>query len=129
MTPQQQLRLAFGLVLLAVLAWLPFEDTHLFWSLILAAAISVLLAVYWVIRFPAGFFALPVIGAVAGAITPVFAAGLLLVKIGLHGHSAPDFTWEQFLSLFYRIPAWILGGLLLGAGATLLRVASRRRRK
>lgn len=129
MKAQSRLRLVFGLVLLAVLVWLPFEDTQLKWSFLLAAAISVVLAVYWQSRMSFSPVMMPVLGALLGAAAPLVAAILLLVKIGLHGHPSPDFTWNDFLSVLRSAPAWIFGGMLLGMGAALRQAASRRTRR
>lgn len=123
---QARLRLVNGLVLLAVLVWLPFEDTQLLWSFLLAAAISAVLAMYWLSRMSPATRLMPVLGALLGAAAPLVATVLLLVKIGLHGHLSPDFTWDDFLSVLLSAPAWIFGGLLLGMGAALQQMASRR---
>jgi hypothetical protein len=126
---QARLRLVFGLVLLAVLVWLPFEDIQLAWSLLLAAAISAVLAAYWSSRASFAPLVMPVLGALLGALAPLIASILLLVKTGLHGHPSPDFTWENFLSLLQSLPAWIFGGLLLGVGAALQQAALDRTRR
>lgn len=127
MTQQARLRLAFGIILLAALAWLPIEDTQTVWGLLLAAATSAILAAYWYLRNPTRLQVLPVIGAAAGAVVPLIAAAFFLVKTGLHGHAAPDFTWEEYWLVFRSTPAWLVGGLLLGSGMALRQAVSRRR--
>lgn len=125
---QARLRLVFGLVLLAVLAWLPFEDTQLLWSFLFAAAISAVLAVYWISRMSFALWVMPVLGALLGAAAPLMATILLLVKTGVHGHPTPDFTWQDYLSVLQSTPAWFVGGLLLGIGAALQQAVLRRSR-
>lgn len=124
-----RLRLVFGLLLVVILAWLPFEDTHLAWSLLLAAALNAVLAVYWISQMSLAPLLMPGLGALLGVAVPLMAIVLMLVKTGLHGHSAPDFTWQDLSSVLQSAPGWLLGGLLLGTGAALQQAASRRMRR
>lgn len=124
-----RLRLVFGLILAAILAWLPFEDTQPAWSLLLAAALNAVLAVYWLSQMSLAPLWMPGLGALLGAAVPLMAIILMLVKTGLHGHSAPDFTWQDLSSVLQSAPGWLLGGLLLGIGAALQHAASRGTRR
>jgi len=51
------------------------------------------------------------------------AALLMLVKVSLHGHPAPDFSGGEIAGVLMRTPAWALAGLCLGASLGLATVA------
>lgn len=114
--------LGLGAVLLA---WLPFEDTGVAWPL-LFAGIIVLLAVERFLRpvdpaRRAGFVLHLFAGLLGGAALPLVAVLLMALKSGAHGHPTPDFTPEQVSSVLSGIPAFALGGLLMGLGAAMWR--------
>jgi hypothetical protein len=48
---------------------------------------------------------------------------LMAIKTGIHGHGTPDYTLDQMQDVFSRMPFFVLGGVLLGAGSGLLRTA------
>ena len=98
--------------------WIPFEDTSAAPAILLAAAISFWLASLFLALFQPPFqntlFNFVLIGTAAGmAVTPL-ALGLMALKTGLHGHSAPDFTSQQIISVIRRTPLWMIGGFLIG---------------
>jgi hypothetical protein len=102
-----------------VLAWIPFEDTTLTWVLFFAAAICLLGGIAitghqeilesWN-RTPRGAF----LGLVAGLAVSPLAIGLMALKSGLHGHSAPDFTVTQMQAALDLFPYFALAGLAGG---------------
>ncbi len=66
----------------------------------------------------------------AGLAVGPLAALLMLVKVSLHDHPAPDFTAADLGATLMRTPAWALAGLCLGAalglaGMALTRAANR----
>ena len=121
--------LALGLGI-ALLLWFPVEDVSPLRVVLFAALISAWLALrallpvqpggrYYQVRYV-------LVGALAGlAVTPL-ALFLMALKIGLHGHSAPDFNTEQMQVLLFRTPVWVIVGLLLGLGGSLFRLARAR---
>ena len=107
-----------------MLLWLPVEDTDEKWVLTFAAAVNAwMVARYLVHLSPAMRASLPrqlLMGALAGlAITPV-ALFLMAFKTGMHGHSTPDFTAEQILSVIHRTPMWGSAGLFLGLVSSII---------
>lgn len=114
---------------IALLLWLPFEDTHLAWIYFFALLIS-LLAVLRLTRIPGaqspGRKSLTRLLAGLGGGLLVTPAALLLMafKSGIHGHGFPDFTPEQVLTVLNSAPLWVLAGLLAGAGFALLNFRS-----
>jgi hypothetical protein len=120
----RRLRLAAILLGVGMLAWLPFEDTSVRPALVFAAltcslAGSALVSRLnlsgrraWIIAFT---------GAAAGlAVTPL-ASGLMLFKSGLHAHTSPDFSLDQYFAVLQRTSFWIGAGFLVGLGFGLLR--------
>jgi len=59
----------------------------------------------------------------AGLVVGPVAALLMLVKVSLHGHPAPDFTGADLVGALMRTPAWALAGLCLGAALGLVCLA------
>lgn len=110
-----------------LLIWLPFEDTRDSWAVLFAAAISAWIAAVALSRFlakiperrPSVLFAVLLVGTVAGLAVAPLASFLMIFKIGLHGHQAPDFTPDQIVSVLRRIPIFVLSGLLSGFGSAL----------
>jgi hypothetical protein len=122
-TSQRWLRY-YTLVLGAfLLVWLPFEDSNEQLATAFAAAISVGVAAHLAIRRksfqPVSFRKYLLLGGLAGLIVGPLAFLLMAIKTGLHGHAAPDFTSTQVIAVFLRMPAWGLGGLLIGLGIGL----------
>lgn len=109
---------------LALMLWLPIEDTNEYGAVFFALA-----AAAWVVAYrlalspgqappPAWMFTLA--GLLAGlAITPL-ALFFMAFKSGLHGHGLPDYTPAQVTSVLQRTPVWTAAGLLIGLGAALL---------
>jgi hypothetical protein len=121
----RRLRLA-GLALgIGFFLWLPFEDIDILWPLVFAALIVLWLAARLWLAIPEHlsrrWFAVPLLGALAGLLVSPLALFLMAVKTGVHGHSGPDFSGSQLLVTLERTPYWILAGLLLGGGLALWR--------
>ena len=64
-----------------------------------------------------------VIGGGAGLLLVPLAILLMAIKTGIHGHGSPDYTLDQMQAVLSRMPFFVLGGALLGAGSGLLRTA------
>jgi len=113
------IRLFFILFLALVFFWLPIEDTHVFPAQVVGALGSALAIAgwYWRLSCPAwSRIQAAAAGLVAGLAAPAAAALLLILKIGLHGHSRPDFSLQDIVDLLSRTPIWMVGGALIGAG-------------
>jgi hypothetical protein len=116
--------LAWGLL---VLFWLPFEDLDQRWVIAFAAALCLLAAARFLLpsrtagQVSQPWWTAPLIGALAGACVAPLAVLLMWIKTGLHGHTSPDFTFDQVISILFRAPYWAAGGLLVGLGYALLR--------
>jgi hypothetical protein len=122
MAPERRLR-AYGLVLgVLFFLWLPFEDTHTRYALLLAAGLSAWLGLRYGVRFAARryLFGYALLGVLVGlAVAPV-ALALMAVKVGLHAHGFSDFTLSQILAIFESAPWWALaGGIAGGLGGFL----------
>lgn len=115
---------------IALLLWLPIEDVSEQSVVLFAALVSVWLTLRYLISVQPGvphyFLRHLLAGALAGLAVIPLALFLMALKTGLHGHNAPDFTFEQMQVVVYRTPIWILVGLLSGLGVALLRLARTR---
>ena len=105
------------------LFWISIEDSSTAAPLLFALALTTLGAVIFLSGSTKPFqTTLPnyiLTGIVAGiAITPL-TLFLMAFKTGLHGHQAPEFNNQQILSIIYRTPIWLIGGLLVGLGSGL----------
>lgn len=112
------LEIALGI---AIIIWLPFEDTDTGPALLMAIPAAALLGAN-VLHAVRGRTLLSFIGAglFSGlSITPI-AAGLMLIKIGLHSHSgSPDFALQDFSQVFGRTLYLGAAGLCIGAAFKL----------
>ena len=109
--------------LLVVFLWLPVEDTHLGWVLLISiilcsqAAFLVLKrrqAVKELQRWDFLWTAL-----IAGLCVSPLALTLMGLKTGLHGHSASDFSASQVLTVLWLTPVWLVAGSFVGLGIAL----------
>ena len=109
----------------AILAWLPFEDTSTRLALLMAIPAAALMGIHVLQAFH-GRRLLSFLGAglFSGlSVTPI-AAGFMLIKIGLHSHSGvPDFSFEDFSYVFGRTIFMGAAGLCIGAGLKLLQTS------
>lgn len=110
---------------IALLLWLPLEETHLVWILMFACLISLLVAVRVLLHVHPSFIRAiwlpPLTGLGAGLLITPLALLLMAFKSGLHGHGFPDFTPGQVSGLLRATPLWVLAGLLVGGGLALWR--------
>lgn len=132
-------RILFLFVGIFWLFWLSIEDLSERWVLLFSVIFCVLLAIRFIIAnstpgvqenqpnlHPEGerstrhFLYFPVMGALTGlAVTPM-ALFLMALKTGLHGHFTPEFTSTQVITVLLRTPIWIIGGLMVGLGMSLV---------
>ena len=100
--------------MLALLVWLPFEDTQMWTALALAAGGCLWLALRWQFAksHPTNWLHHLAAGALLGAAAPLLAVALMALKSGLHAHGFADFTARQLWEVMNLIPlASILGAL------------------
>lgn len=62
-------------------------------------------------------------GILAGPAVTLIALSLMVFKTGLHLHSTPDFSFNQFFIVLLRTPLWSGIGFILSLGIGLLRFA------
>ena len=114
------IRLAFILLGIFILLWLPVEESSLALVLLISCCACCLgLLVYAKRQPPAkgvkhGWRYL-LAGLLAGAGVSVLALALMAVKTGLHGHGIPDYSPAQVSSLLRLAPLWMGLGLVAGA--------------
>jgi hypothetical protein len=110
-----------------LLLWLPIEETGSRYAILFAFAIYAWWAFRWLItRTPdaKGFIIHNLlVGILASPTVTLIASSLMIFKTGLHLHSTPDFTFNQFYIVFLRTPLWSGIGLILSLGFGLFRFA------
>jgi hypothetical protein len=112
-----QVRFGFLALWVAVLLWLPIEDTGSLNPRILATLACLLVAVRTYLRTRRrGLLVTAGLGLAAGLLVNPITAGLMVFKSGLHGHGTPDFSVAVLADVLSRTPVFGLGGLLIGAG-------------
>ena len=106
------------------LFWAPFEDSITLFPIIFAIAIASWMAVFFVVKSKflrhKPILQYTFTGLVAGLAIAPLTLLLMAFKTGLHGHQNPDFNPQQALAVLYRTPVWLMGGLLVGLGLSLL---------
>jgi Mn2+/Fe2+ NRAMP family transporter len=116
------LRFSGFFVGLAVLLWLPGEESSEIGVVFIAGLICVWLGFFLLLKkSPEGLLKHVIVGAGLGLFIAPLALLLMAIKTGLHGHGLPDFTNQQLLNVLSRTLIYSLAGLLLGAGIGLLR--------
>lgn len=112
------LAIILGIVLLF---WLSIEDTSETWAILFSIAISACLAIVFLganrLSVRSLLYNCILIGTLAGILVTPIALLLMVFKTGLHGHEAPDYTAQQFISVVRRMPVWIVGGFFIGLGS------------
>jgi hypothetical protein len=115
MSMARTLRYLGGFCVIALILWLPIEDTQVWLSAALALMICLWIGLSLFasrFRFAHGL-ALVALGALLGAAAPLLAISLMAFKSGLHGHGFADFTARQVWAMWSAIPfSFLIGGLL-----------------
>jgi hypothetical protein len=108
----------------ALLFWVPLEDSNENLAILFAYFISTWLVGALFIRFknPSRFSIINIsfAGILTGAIITPLIIFLMVLKIGLHAHLVPDYSYEQFISIINRTPIWFISGFLSGMGFGLI---------
>jgi hypothetical protein len=109
---------------IALLFWIPFEDSSENPAILFAYFISTWFVITLLTRYknPSLLTIINVVfaGILTGAtITPLILL-LMVLKIGLHAHPIPDYSYEQFISIINRIPIWFISGFLTGMGVGII---------
>jgi len=110
------MRTAAFVWMLAFLLWLPFEDTQIWVTAVLAVA-----GVGWLVfrRHPwdvTSGWGSALEGGLLGAAAPLFTIFLMAFKSGVHGHGFSDFSARQVWGLWSALPISLSLGLILGLG-------------
>jgi len=110
--------LATGII---ILLWLPIEDQGTNGATALAVCAAVFASLRAGVRVPPGQRVLLVgVGMAAGMAVAPLAAGLMVIKLGIHAHTIPDFFVDDFRLVLFRTPAFTIAGLFSGFGWYLL---------
>lgn len=127
-----------GIVLgIAGLIWLSIEDQHEYLALLCAALLCIWFAVRyyylqsWTFRHNNATDINPRQGqyplegrymwvaVIAGTAVSPLAILLMLLKIGIHDHPTPAYTYAQIYATALRIPFWVIGATLIGLSISL----------
>ena len=105
---------------IAILFWFQLEDSSENLAILFAYFISTWLvgALFMRLKNPSHFTIINIVfaGILTGTtITPLILLFMVL-KIGLHAHLIPDYSYEQFISIINRTPIWFTSGFLAGMG-------------
>ena len=123
------LRFCGFLLGILVLVWLPFEERSVLGVLLIAGLLCTWGGIWLLFRAGSyrkyGVVRYMLIGGLAGFLVVPVAILLMAIKTGIHGHGTPDFTVEQMQAVISRIPYFLFGGVLVGAGIGLLRTVNR----
>jgi len=123
----QILRLTGLLLSVVILLWISFEDRSESVVVLLSAAICAWWAVRLLVGRPSGKIIVLIrhiiVSTLSGLAIAPLAILLMAFKSGIHGHGTPDFTIQQIHLVLLRTPYLAVGGLLLGIGSALWRLA------
>ena len=124
------LRISGLLLGIVVLVWLPVEESSELGVLVVAGLICTLLGLWLLYKTESHakhmVWRNVIIWGGMGLLLAPLAIFLMAIKTGIHGHGTPDFTADQMQAFISRMPFFILGGILLGTGLGLLRIAKRK---
>lgn len=117
-----------GLVLgVIILLWLTIEDRNELVVLLLSALICIWVGTWLLVRIDFTgkyiFWKHVIIGGGMGLLLEGVALILMALKTGIHGHGIPDFSVDQMRAVVSLSPYFLLGGILVGSSAGLLRSA------
>lgn len=112
------------LLAIIVLIWLPVEESSILGVLLISTLLCSWVGT-WLLHRTANSNLKPIlryliIGGCAGLLIAPMALLLMAMKSGIHGHGRPDYTLSQMQSVISRLPFFVAGGLLVGAGVGVL---------
>jgi len=117
------LRVMAVLLGVAILLWIPFEDTSTIWVRLFALLVCSLAAIYISVKITTEkrrrWVIYPALGLLTGLLVTPAAILLMAFKSGIHGHSSPDFTPAQVSSVLSSWLIWVLVGLLAGLAVAI----------
>ncbi|HNB50805.1 MAG TPA: hypothetical protein PK530_02625 [Anaerolineales bacterium] len=120
---QRRLRWSSFTLGVMILFWLPIEDTTFYTATLLAVAVCFLGGIAYAQKTQITSRNFAWLGLVAGGCIGVLSFLLMVFKIGLHNHRAPDFTLGQLTGLLQTTPIWSVAGFLLGLSLHLYLVS------
>jgi len=125
----KMLRVAGFILLASLFLWLPFEDHSLLFVHLFAISITLWISVYLLSRFrPQGVKSViiyPLTGIIAGVGVTLLVTFLMIFKNGIHGHPNPDFVYDDLVRVISRSHIWVIAGLIIGSGLSLLKLTDR----
>jgi hypothetical protein len=116
--------LVYGAVLLF---WSSLEDNSVLPAALLGAGLALIVSSAWLTRRYGGrtftartaLLGTALAGAALGLASSLAAAGLMLVKNGMHSHLFPDYPFGLIVDMLARSPLWALAGIFAGIGLLL----------
>lgn len=117
-----------GIILaIALLLWLPFEDTELTLVLVFSILLSSFIFINIFTRSKNAHRArgstFIITGFLAGFCVALIGILLVILKIGFHAHPTPDFNVAQIIYLVKLTPIFTLSGVLIGLGCYMVQRA------
>jgi hypothetical protein len=114
-----RLRLAFILLGIFTLLWLPVEENSLVLVFLISGTACSLGLLVFLERQPSAkgmkkSLWVPLAGLLAGAAVTLVALALMAVKTGVHGHGISDYSAEQVIFALRLTPLWMGVGLIAG---------------
>jgi len=116
---EKQLRGLGALWIFAFILWLPFEDTEIWMSAILALGACIWIALRLSSKQLVNWLTALTFGAALGGAVPLLAITLMAFKSGLHGHGFADFTARQVWGMWSALPFSLLAGGLMAVSLHL----------
>lgn len=121
-------RTLWALIGVSLFFWIGYEDRSTFIPVSLGGLIAAALSLYLGRHISTERFSwlregivTVLVGLVAGTLAMPLAGLAILVKISLHSHVPPDFSWAQVLAVLGRTPIWAGAGALAGSSLALWR--------
>jgi hypothetical protein len=104
-----------GIVLgILFVVWLPFEETSITITVVLAGSICTWVVLRFLVKSLPRSGLYVVWGIIGGLSTGPMTLGLMMLKSGAHAHGVAEFHYLQVRNAFAATPYYALGGFVLG---------------
>ena len=123
-SPYQRIYRLIAFAIGFCLIWMSFEDTNERWVIFFALLAAALVTAFLLEKYQErliSWWLYTLLGCLGGILVTLAAILLMSIKTGLHSHSSPEYTPEQFTSVILRTPVWMLVGFLTGTAVGILK--------